>query len=158
MQDVDATQLLALVQLTGELKRARADGTEVARLTGRNIALVFEKSSTRTRCAFEVAVHEQGAHVTYLDPANSHTGREESVADPVQVLGRMFDGVEFRGFAQQTVEQLADHAGVPVWNGLTDAWHPTQVRADVMTMREHHPGPVDEISLCFLGAGRGNVG
>ena len=158
MQDLDPEQLLALVQLAGELKRARADGTEVARLTGRNIALVFEKSSTRTRCAFEVAAHEQGAHVTYLDPTGSHMGREESVADTAQVLGRMFDGIEFRGFAQQTVEQLADRAGVPVWNGLTDAWHPTQVLADVMTMLEHHPGPIEKISLCFLGDGRSNVG
>ena len=156
--DLDAEHFLDLVRLAGELKRARADGTEVARLTGRNIALLFEKSSTRTRCAFEVAAHEQGAHVTYLDPTGSHVGREESVPDTARVLGRMFDGIEFRGFAQATAEQLADHAGVPVWNGLTDSWHPTQVLADVMTMLEHHPGPVDEISLCFLGDGHSNVG
>ncbi len=156
--DLDAHGLLELVRLAGELKLERAAGTEVPRLTGRTIALVFEKSSTRTRCAFEVAAHEQGAHVTYLDPAGSHMGREESVEDTAQVLGRMFDGIEFRGFAQATVEQLAEHAGVPVWNGLTDSWHPTQVLADVMTMLEHHPGPVGEISLCFLGDGHGNVG
>ena len=155
--DLDRKQFLALVDLAADLKRARADGTESPRLGGKNIALVFEKASTRTRCAFEVAAHEQGAHVTYLGPDGSHIGREESIADTAQVLGRMFDGIEFRGFAQSTVEELADRAGVPVWNGLTDSWHPTQMLADVLTMSEHHAGPLDAIALTYLGDGRNNV-
>lgn len=155
--DLDKSGFLALINEAEQLKTARAEGTEVPRLSGRNIALVFEKSSTRTRCAFEVAAHEQGAHVTYLGPEGSHIGREESIRDTARVLGRMFDGIEFRGFAQETVEQLADHAGVPVWNGLTDAWHPTQMLADVLTMTEHHPAPMEEIAYCFLGDGRNNV-
>jgi ornithine carbamoyltransferase len=155
--DLDKAGFLDLVHRAGELKRAKADGTEQKRLTGKNIALVFEKSSTRTRCAFEVAAHDQGAHVTYLDPSGTHMGRDESVPDTARVLGRMFDGIEFRGFAQDTVELLADHAGVPVWNGLTDQWHPTQMLADVLTMTEHRPGPVEHISYCFLGDGRNNV-
>jgi len=155
--DLDKARFLALTTLAAELKQAKAGGTEKPRLTGRNIALIFEKSSTRTRCAFEVAAHQQGAHVTYLDPAGSHIGREESIPDTARVLGRMFDGIEFRGFAQDTVEQLADHAGVPVWNGLTDAWHPTQMLADILTMTEHHPGPIEQIAYCFLGDARNNV-
>ncbi|MET9218273.1 MULTISPECIES: ornithine carbamoyltransferase [unclassified Streptomyces] len=155
--DLDKQQFLALITRAAQLKRDRAGGTERPALTGRNIALVFEKSSTRTRCAFEVAAHQQGAHVTYLGPEGSHIGREESVRDTARVLGRMFDGIEFRGFAQDTVEQLADHAGVPVWNGLTDSWHPTQTLADVLTMTEHHPGPMWQIAYCFLGDGRNNV-
>ena len=137
--------------------KAEKKRTEHPLLTGKNIALVFEKSSTRTRCAFEVAAHDQGAHVTYLGPDGSHIGREESIPDTARVLGRMFDGIEFRGFAQDTVEQLADHAGVPVWNGLTDSWHPTQMLADVLTMTEHHPGPLEQTAYCFLGDGRNNV-
>jgi ornithine carbamoyltransferase len=155
--DLGKARFLALVDEARELKHAKASGTEQAVLTGKNIALVFEKSSTRTRCAFEVAAHDQGAHVTYLDPAGSHMGREESIPDTAKVLGRMFDGIEFRGFAQETVEQLADHAGVPVWNGLTDSWHPTQMLADVLTMTEHHDGPVEQISFSFLGDGHNNV-
>ncbi len=155
--DIGKDRFLALVELAVELKRDRAAGTERPRLAGRNIALVFEKSSTRTRCAFEVAAHEQGAHVTYLDPAGSHMGRDESVPDTARVLGRMFDGIEFRGFAQTTVEELADHSGVPVWNGLTDSWHPTQMLADVLTMMEHRRQPPERISCCFLGDGRNNV-
>ncbi len=155
--DLGKDRFLALVERAAELKRDRAAGTERARLTGRNIALVFEKSSTRTRCAFEVAAHEQGAHVTYLDPTGSHMGRDESVSDTARVLGRMFDGIEYRGAAQETVEQLADHAGVPVWNGLTDSWHPTQMLADVLTMVEHRPSPAERISCCFVGDGRNNV-
>ena len=155
--DLDKARFLALIALAAQLKQAKHDGTETPRLTGRNIALVFEKSSTRTRCAFEVAAHDQGAHVTYLGPEGSHIGREESIRDTARVLGRMFDGIEFRGFAQDAVEQLADHAGVPVWNGLTDSWHPTQMLADVLTMTEHHPGPVERIAYCFLGDGRNNV-
>ncbi|WNV87455.1 ornithine carbamoyltransferase [Umezawaea sp. Da 62-37] len=155
--DLDKTRFLALVALAADLKRAKEAGVERKSLTDKNIALVFEKTSTRTRCAFEVAAHDQGAHVTYLDPAGTHMGRDESVPDTAKVLGRMFDGIEFRGFAQETVEQLADNAGVPVWNGLTDSWHPTQMLADVLTMTEHHPGPVERISVCFVGDGHNNV-
>ncbi|MFE2422697.1 ornithine carbamoyltransferase [Streptomyces hokutonensis] len=155
--DLDKEQFLALVARAARLKQDKADGTQHRRLTGRNIALVFEKSSTRTRCAFEVAAHDQGAHVTYLGPDGSHIGHEESIRDTARVLGRMFDGIEFRGFAQDTVEQLADHAGVPVWNGLTDSWHPTQMLADILTMTEHHPGPLEQTAYCFLGDGRNNV-
>ncbi|MFI6294702.1 ornithine carbamoyltransferase [Nonomuraea sp. NPDC050790] len=146
-----------LLDLAAELKEAKRDGRERPVLTGRNIALVFGKDSTRTRCAFEVAAYDQGAHVTYLGPSGSHLGREESVADTARVLGAMFDGIEFRGFGQETVEELARHAGVPVWNGLTDQWHPTQMLADVLTMREHHPGAVESIGYCFTGDGRGNI-
>jgi len=155
--DLGKDRFLGLLERAAELKRDRAAGQERPRLTGRNIALIFEKSSTRTRCAFEVAAHEQGAHVTYLGPEGSHIGREESIADTARVLGRMFDGIEFRGFAQDSVAQLADHAGVPVWNGLTDSWHPTQMLADVLTMMEHRPLPPERISYCFLGDGRNNV-
>jgi ornithine carbamoyltransferase len=155
--DLDRAAFLDLVDLAGQLKQEKGRGEERARLAGRNIALVFEKNSTRTRCAFEVAAHDQGAHVTYLGPDGSHIGREESIRDTARVLGRMFDGIEFRGFAQATVEELADHAGVPVWNGLTDQWHPTQMLADVLTMTEHRPGPVEETAFCFTGDGRNNV-
>ncbi|GAA2859101.1 ornithine carbamoyltransferase [Nonomuraea rubra] len=148
---------LALLDLAAELKEAKRARRERPVLTGRNIALVFEKNSTRTRCAFEVAAYDQGAHVTYLGPTGSHLGREESVADTARVLGALYDGIEFRGFAQETVEELARHAGVPVWNGLTDEWHPTQMLADVLTMREHRPGDVEAISCCFVGDGRGNI-
>ncbi len=155
--DLDKDGFLALLESAAELKAAKAAGTEVPQLTGRNIAMIFEKASTRTRCAFEVAMHDQSGHVTYLGPEGSHIGKEESIRDTARVLGRMFDGIEFRGFAQETVEQLAEHAGVPVWNGLTDQWHPTQMLADVLTMTEHHDGPLEHIALCFLGDGRGNV-
>ncbi|MEV4217078.1 ornithine carbamoyltransferase [Nonomuraea sp. NPDC049725] len=151
------TGFLELLDRAAALKEAKRAGHERAELTGRNIALVFEKDSTRTRCAFEVAAYDQGAHVTYLGPSGSHLGREESVADTARVLGAMFDGIEFRGFAQETVEELARHAGVPVWNGLTDQWHPTQMLADVLTMREHQPGDIERISYCFTGDGRGNM-
>jgi len=155
--DLSKAQFLHLVHQAAALKAAKNSGSERPALTGRNIALVFEKASTRTRCAFEVAAHDQGAHVTYLGPEGSHIGREESTKDTARVLGRMFDGIEFRGFDQDTVEQLADYAGVPVWNGLTDAWHPTQMLADVLGMTEHYPGPLEQIVLCFLGDGRSNV-
>jgi ornithine carbamoyltransferase len=155
--DLEPKQFLDLVHLAADLKAAKAERRETARLTGRNIALIFEKASTRTRCAFEVAAFDQGARVTYLGPEGSHIGRDESIADTARVLGRMYDGIEFRGFAQDTVEQLAAHAGVPVWNGLTDQWHPTQMLADVLTMTEHHRGPVEEIKYCFVGDGRNNV-
>ncbi|MCO1659921.1 ornithine carbamoyltransferase [Pseudonocardia humida] len=155
--DLGRDGFLELLDRAAELKAARKAGRERPALTGRSIALVFEKASTRTRCAFEVAAYDQGAHVTYLGPTGSHLGREESVADTARVLGAMFDGIEFRGFAQDTVEELARHAGVPVWNGLTDQWHPTQMLADVLTMREHQPGDVGAISFCFTGDGRGNI-
>ncbi len=155
--DLTKEQFLHLVARASQLKAAKAAGTETPALTGRNVALIFEKASTRTRCAFEVALHDQGGHVTYLGPEGSHIGKEESIRDTARVLGRMFDGIEFRGFDQATVEELADHAGVPVWNGLTDQWHPTQMLADVLTMTEHHDGPVEHIAYCFLGDGRSNV-
>ena len=156
--DLSAADFLSLVNLAAQLKTAKATGGEVPQLSGRNIALIFEKASTRTRCAFEVAAYDQGARVTYIGPEGSHLGRDESVADTARVLGRMYDGIEFRGFAQNTVEELARYAGVPVWNGLTDQWHPTQMLADVLTMTEQHPGAVGDIAFCYLGDGRNNVG
>ena len=155
--DLDKKEILALLDLARDLKRAKGQGTERPKLVGRNIALIFEKASTRTRCAFEVAAHDQGAHVTYLGPDGNDIGSTESIRDTARVLGRMFDGIEFRGFAQAGVEQLAEHSGVPVWNGLTTEWHPTQMLADVLTMTEHHPGPLEEVAYCFLGDGRNNV-
>ena len=155
--DLDKKEFVSLLDLAAELKREKLTGYERRRLTRKNIALIFEKASTRTRCAFEVAALDQGAHVTYLGPEGSHIGRDESIADTARVLGRMYDGIEFRGFAQATVATLADHSGVPVWNGLTDDWHPTQMLADVLTMREHHDGPLEQIAYCFLGDGRNNV-
>ncbi|WP_225849392.1 ornithine carbamoyltransferase [Streptomyces sp. HPF1205] len=146
------------VELAAELKAAKRAGTEQPRLTGRTIALVFEKTSTRTRCAFEVAAADQGARTTYLDPAGSQLGHKESVKDTARVLGRMFDGIQYRGHGQAVVEELAAHAGVPVWNGLTDEWHPTQMLADILTMTEHNPRPVEEISYAFLGDARSNMG
>jgi ornithine carbamoyltransferase len=147
-----------LLELSAELKRAKYAGIERPRLQGKNIALIFEKTSTRTRCAFEVAAHDQGAHVTYLDPEGSQLGHKESVADTARVLGRMFDGIEYRGFAQDAVETLSRFAGVPVWNGLTDEWHPTQTLCDVLTMREHTTKHDREISFAFCGDARNNMG
>jgi len=155
--DLDKEDVLALLELARTLKSAKAQGTEVQQLVGKNIALIFEKASTRTMCAFEVAAYDQGAHVTYLGPSGSHIGSSESIADTARVLGRMFDGIEFRGFAQASVEQLADNAGIPVWNGLTTEWHPTQMLADILTMTEHHDGALEDIAYCFLGDGRNNV-
>jgi ornithine carbamoyltransferase len=159
LKELDLTKddFLALIELAVELKREKSAGVIRHRLLGQNIALIFEKSSTRTRCAFEVAMFDEGGHVTYLGPEGSHIGKEESIPDTARVLGRMFDGIEFRGFAQDTVEKLADYAGVPVWNGLTDTWHPTQMLADILTMIEHHDGPIESIAYCFLGDGRNNV-
>ncbi len=155
--DLGRDQFIDLVRSAGELRQAKREAREQRRLVGRNIALIFQKNSTRTRCAFEVAAYDQGAHVTFLGPDGTHIGREESIADTAQVLGRMYDGIEFRGFDQAVVDEFARHAGVPVWNGLTDQWHPTQMLADVLTMTDHHPGPVDTIGCCFVGDGRGNV-
>ncbi|MCT2590780.1 ornithine carbamoyltransferase [Streptomyces sp. N2-109] len=147
-----------LIDLAAELKAARRAGTERRRLSGRHIALIFEKASTRTRCAFEVAAADQGAATTYLDPSGSHTGHKESARDSARVLGRMFDGIEYRGSAQTTAEELAAHAGVPVYNGLTDEWHPTQMLADVLTMTEHGTGPLDRTAYAYLGDARSNMG
>lgn len=156
--DYSPAEIRYLLDLSAELKTARREGREVRRLEGLNIALIFEKTSTRTRCAFEVAAYDQGAHVTYLGPTGSQIGHKESVADTARVLGRMYDGIEYRGFGQERVETLARHAGVPVWNGLTDEYHPTQVLADVMTMIESTGRPADTISFCYLGDARNNVG
>jgi ornithine carbamoyltransferase len=155
--DHSPEELRFLVDLAAQLKAAKLAGYERPTLGGRNIALIFAKTSTRTRCAFEVAAHDQGAHVTYLDPSGSQLGRKESIRDTARVLGRMFDGIEYRGFSQHAVEQLAQHAGVPVWNGLTDEWHPTQMLADLLTMREHSTGHLDEVAHCYLGDGRNNT-
>lgn len=155
--DFTADELRFLLTLSQALKMAKYAGTEVPRLTGKEIALVFEKTSTRTRSAFEVAAYDQGAHVTYLDPSGSQLGHKESVADTARVLGRMYDAIEFRGSQQADVEELARHAGVPVYNGLTDEWHPTQMLADFLTMHEHTGKPYDALSYAFLGDCRNNT-
>jgi ornithine carbamoyltransferase len=155
--DIEPDQFLGLVDSARELRTAKRAGVEKRLLVGRNIALIFQKNSTRTRAAFEIAAYDQGAHVTFLGPEGSHLGREESVADTAAVLGRLYDGIEFRGFAQEVVDEFAAYAGVPVWNGLTDQWHPTQMLADVLTMTDFSTGPVDEIAYCFLGDGRSNM-
>ncbi|MFE6872044.1 ornithine carbamoyltransferase [Kitasatospora sp. NPDC057692] len=156
--DFTAQEFRFLVDLAATLKAAKYAGTEQPRLRGRNIALIFEKTSTRTRCAFEVAAHDQGATTTYLDPAGSQIGHKESIKDTARVLGRMFDGIEYRGHGQAVVEELAAHAGVPVWNGLTDEWHPTQMLADVLTVTEHTTKPLTEVALAYLGDARSNMG
>ncbi|WP_077801246.1 ornithine carbamoyltransferase [Streptomyces sp. JHA26] len=156
--DFTADEFRGLVELAAELKAAKKAGSETPYLRGRNIALIFEKTSTRTRCAFEVAAADQGASTTYLDPSGSQMGHKESVKDTARVLGRMFDGIEYRGDSQQKVEELAAHAGVPVYNGLTDDWHPTQMLADVLTMTEHSGKPLSEISFAYLGDARFNMG
>ena len=157
--DFTRSELQFLLDLAGDLKRAKYSRTETHSLAGRNIALIFEKSSTRTRCAFEVAAYDQGAHVTYLDPDSSQIGHKESASDTARVLCRMFDAIEFRGKAQATVEELADGSDVPVYNGLTDEWHPTQMLADFLTMSEHAGGrPLDRVAYCFMGDGRFNMG
>jgi ornithine carbamoyltransferase len=156
--DFTPAEIGFLLDLSFSLKKAKYNGTEQPRLTGKNIALIFEKSSTRTRCAFEVAAHDQGAHVTYLDPVSSQIGHKESVKDTARVLGRMFDGIEYRGYGQQIVEDLAMYSGVPVWNGLTNEFHPTQVLADLMTMIEHHDQPLHSLKFCYLGDARNNMG
>ncbi len=155
--DLTKDELLFLVEEAAALRSAKREGREVPGLQGRHVALIFEKPSTRTRTAFEVAAHDQGAHTTYLGPGESHLGSKESVADAARVLGRLFDGIEYRGASQRTVEVLAAHAGVPVWNGLTDRWHPTQMLADVLTMRDHATKPLEAIRLCYLGDGRNNT-
>ena len=149
--------LTYLLDLSRDLKRAKYAGTERQLLRGKNIALIFEKTSTRTRCAFEVAAYDQGAHVTYIDPTSSQMGHKESVKDTARVLGRMYDAIEYRGFSQSTVEILAEYSGVPVFNGLTDEFHPTQMLADVLTMLEYGRKPIHEISYAYVGDGRNNV-
>lgn len=156
--DFSPEELRYLLDLARDLKQAKKTGTEVQRLRGRNIALIFEKTSTRTRCAFETAAHDQGAHVTYLGPTGSQIGIKESMKDTARVLGRMFDGIEYRGFAQTTVEELSRFAGVPVWNGLTDEAHPTQILADFLTMTEHSTKPLEQIRYAYLGDARFNMG
>ena len=151
-------ELHFLLDLSRDLKRAKYTGTEQPHLKGKNIALIFEKTSTRTRCAFEVAAHDQGAHVTYIDPVSSQIGHKESMKDTARVLGRMFDAIEYRGFEQEIVEELAKYAGVPVFNGLTAEFHPTQMIADTLTMREHSDKPLHDISYAYLGDARYNMG
>ena len=155
--DFTPEELIYLLDLSTELKAAKKEGREEQRLKGVNLALVFEKDSTRTRCAFEVAAYDQGAHVTYLGPSGSHVGKKESVRDTARVLGRMYDGIEYRGARQDVVEELAAYAGVPVWNGLTDESHPTQILADFLTMREHSRKPLSEVAFCYLGDARFNM-
>ena len=156
--DFTTEELRFLLDLARELKAAKYGGYERQRLAGKNIALIFEKTSTRTRTAFEVAAYDQGAQVTYLEPSGSQIGHKESMKDTARVLGRTFEGIEYRGFAQETVEILAEHAGVPVWNGLTDEFHPTQTLADVLTMTEHSDKHLQEIAYCYLGDARNNMG
>lgn len=158
LMDYTPRDISFLLDLAGELKRAKYAGTEQPRLKGRNVALIFEKVSTRTRCAFEVAMHDQGGHVTYMDSAGSHMGRTESIKDTARVLGRLFDGIEYRGYHQTTVEELARFSHIPVWNGLTDESHPTQILADLLTMREFGERPLHELSFCYLGDARFNMG
>ena len=155
--DLTGAEFLHLVDEADRLRAEKRGGSGGQRLAGRNIALIFEKASTRTRSAFEVAAHDEGAHTTYLGPEESQLGYKESMKDTARVLGRMFDGIEYRGFAQESVEILGAFAGVPVWNGLTDAWHPTQMLADVLTMRDNTSKPLAEVSLCYLGDGRNNT-
>ncbi len=157
LDDFTPEEIRFLLQLSAELKAARYAGTELPRLQGKQIALIFEKDSTRTRCAFEVAATQQGAHVTYIGPSGSHIGHKESMKDTARFLGRLYDGIEYRGFAQQKVEELAQYSGVPVWNGLTDEAHPTQILADLLTMQEHSRKSLDAVSFCFLGDVGGNV-
>jgi ornithine carbamoyltransferase len=157
LEDYTAEEITYLLEFSKALKARKYAGAEEQRLKGKNIALIFEKTSTRTRCAFEVAAYDQGAHVTYLGPTGTQIGHKESMKDTARVLGRMYDGIEYRGFGQTKVEELAVYSGVPVWNGLTDEYHPTQAIADVMTMLEHSSKRVDEIAFCYLGDTRNNV-
>ncbi|WP_321322353.1 ornithine carbamoyltransferase [Labilibaculum sp.] len=155
--DFTPKEMQYLLDLARDLKRAKYAGTEVQTMKGKNIALIFEKSSTRTRCAFETAAYDQGAHVTYLGPSGSQIGVKESMADTARVLGRMYDGIEYRGYGQAVVEELGKFAGVPVWNGLTDEFHPTQILADFLTMMEHSDKPLSQISFAYLGDARNNM-
>jgi ornithine carbamoyltransferase len=157
LADFSPDEIRYLLDLAGSLKAAKKENREQQKLTGKEIALIFEKDSTRTRCAFEVAAYDQGAHVTYLGPGGSHIGHKETVKDTARVLGRMFDAIEFRGFAQDAADELAKWSGVPIYNGLTDEWHPTQILADFLTMREHVAKPLEEVVFCYLGDARFNM-
>jgi ornithine carbamoyltransferase len=157
--DLTPAEIQFLLDLAADLKKAKYTGTEQKKLMGKNIALIFEKSSTRTRCAFEVAAYDQGAQVSYIGPSGSQIGHKESMKDTARVLGRMYDGIQYRGFGQSIVEELGTYAGVPVWNGLTDEFHPTQILADFLTMQEHSRGkPLHKVSLAYLGDARNNMG
>src|SRR3954463_6363636 len=156
--DFTRDEIVYLLDLAAGLKRSKKARTEQQHLVGKQIALIFEKTSPRTRCAFEVAAADLGAHVTYLGPSGSQIGHKESMKDTARVLGRIFDGIEYRGFGQGIVEELAQYAGVPVWNGLTDEFHPTQILADVLTMTEATDKPLTQISYCYLGDARNNMG
>jgi ornithine carbamoyltransferase len=157
LADYSGEEISYLIGLAADLKAAKREGREEQRLVGKEIALIFEKDSTRTRCAFEVAAYDQGAHVTYLGPGGSHMGHKETVKDTARVLGRMYDAIEYRGFAQEAAEELAEWSGVPVYNGLTDEWHPTQILADFLTFTEHSAKPLSEIAFCYLGDARFNM-
>jgi ornithine carbamoyltransferase len=157
LADYSPEEITYLIGLAAELKAAKREGREEQKLVGKEIALIFEKDSTRTRCAFEVAAYDQGAHVTFIGPGGSHMGHKETVKDTARVLGRMYDAIEYRGFAQDTAEQLAEWAGVPIYNGLTDEWHPTQILADFLTFQEHVPKPLNEVVFCYLGDARFNM-
>lgn len=150
-------EIYFLLKLAAQLKSTRQNGTEKKQLVGKNIALIFEKDSTRTRCAFEVAAYEQGAHVTYIGPTGSHIGEKESIKDTARVLGRLYDGIEYRGSTQHILEDIATYAGIPVWNGLTDEAHPTQILADLMTMQEYMSAKLSKISFCYVGDGHNNI-
>jgi ornithine carbamoyltransferase len=157
LADLSPEEITYLIDLATELKAAKEEGREEQQLVGKTIALIFEKDSTRTRCAFEVAAYDQGAHVTFIGPSGSHIGHKETVKDTARVLGRMYDAIEYRGFAQETIEELARWAGVPVYNGLTDEWHPTQTLADFLTFREQIPKPFGDVAFCYLGDARFNM-
>jgi ornithine carbamoyltransferase len=157
LADYSPREITYLIDLAAELKAAKEEGREEQKLVGKEIALIFEKDSTRTRCAFEVAAYDQGAHVTFIGPGGSHMGHKETVKDTARVLGRMYDAIEYRGFGQDVAKELAEHAGVPIYNGLTDEWHPTQILADFLTFREHVSKPLNEIVFCYLGDARFNM-
>ncbi len=156
--DFTPKEIKFLLDLSADLKKAKYAGTEQKTLTGKNIALIFEKASTRTRCAFETAAYDQGANVTYLGPSGTQIGKKESMKDTARVLGRMYDGIEYRGFGQDIVEVLGEYAGVPVWNGLTNEYHPTQILADFLTMMEHSDKPLHQVSFAYMGDARNNMG
>jgi ornithine carbamoyltransferase len=157
LADFTPDEITYLIDLAAELKAAKQEGREEQKLVGKEIALIFEKDSTRTRCAFEVAAYDQGANVTFIGPGGSHMGHKETAKDTARVLGRMYDAIEYRGFGQDTAEELARWAGVPIYNGLTDEWHPTQILADFLTFREHIPKPLNEVVFCYLGDARFNM-
>jgi len=158
LADFTPEEITYLLDLSAELKAAKKEGREEQKLVGKEIALIFEKDSTRTRCAFEVAAYDQGAHVTFIGPGGSHMGHKETAKDTARVLGRMYDAIEYRGFGQETADELAEWSGVPVYNGLTDEWHPTQILADVLTMKEHSAKPIEQIAYAYLGDARNNMG